>query len=182
MERRVLLAVALSILVLFSFRYFQERHVGARAPARPAAKEQPAAAEVPPAAVPSAVPAEQGEAVPSAEDTVAAAEPLVIEGDLYRAILDNRGAVISSWQLKKYRSGKGEIFEMIAGGHDPESRPYPGSLILENPALTKAANSDPYLVEVVEGARSGSTISAPAAITLKLTRGDLSIEKRYRFL
>ena len=71
---------------------------------------------------------------------------------------------------------------MIARGPDPESRPYPGSLVLENPALTKAANNDPYIVEVVEGTRSGSTISAPAAVSLKLRRGDLSIEKRYRFL
>ena len=83
MERRVLFAVALSILVLFSFRYFEERRAGSRPPARPAAKQQPVAAEVPPAAVPAAVPEEQGEAVPADEDTVAAAEPLVIEGDLY---------------------------------------------------------------------------------------------------
>ena len=57
---------------------------------------------------------------------------IVVESDLYRAVLDNRGAVLTSWQLKQFHSGKGEIFEMIPGGTG-RSAPVPRILHLRRP-------------------------------------------------
>src|SRR5213594_1216247 len=129
MERRALVAIALSIAVLLIFRYVEEWRTGDRARVRPPVhKSTPPAPPFVPAAGASAAPP-QPEAQPAAQavsrDTVASAHPIVVDGDLYRAVLDNRGGLLTSWVLKKYKSGKGEVFEIIAV-RSPESRPYPG--------------------------------------------------------
>jgi YidC/Oxa1 family membrane protein insertase len=185
MERRVLVAVALSLLILFGFRYYEERKLAGRPRPHPAAVVPQAKAPVvePPAL--EKQPAEATvpvEAAPSAGDTQADSRQLVIDGGLYRAVVDNRGGVITSWQLKKYKSAKGEPFDIIAAGHSPEARPFPGSLILEDAGLMRMANADPYTLEVVEGGGSaGSALSPPVTVALALRRGDFSVTKRYRF-
>jgi len=185
MERRVLVAVALSLVILFGFRYYEERRLGGKARTRPATAAPPAAApSVPPSpqGQPPTLTAQTAELSPSSGDTQAATQQLVIDCGLYRAVLDNRGGVITSWRLKKHKSGKGELFEMVADGHSYETRPYPGSLVLDDPGLTRVANADPYALEVIEGGGSpGSALSAPVTVSLSLKRGDFSVAKRYRF-
>jgi YidC/Oxa1 family membrane protein insertase len=185
MERRVLLAVALSLLILFGFRYYEERKLGSRVRPRPTAVVPPAKTPSAPPPAPEQEPAraiQEAEAAPAVSDTQAAARQLVIECGLYRTVLDNRGGLITSWQLKKYKSAKGEPFEMVADGHSAETRPYPGSLILDDPGLMRAANGDPYAVEIVDGeGNTGSALSPPVTVALTLRRGDFSVTKRYRF-
>ncbi len=115
-------------------------------------------------------------------DTQAEVQQLVIDCALYRAILDNRGGLITSWRLKRHLSGKGEVFEMISDGHNPEARPYPGALLLEDAALTRTVNSEPYAFEIVENPEPGNALTPPVTVTMTLRRGDLSVEKRFRFL
>jgi YidC/Oxa1 family membrane protein insertase len=185
MERRVLLAVALSLLILFGFRYYQERKLGETQRIRPESVVPPPPAPSAPAASegqPPATSVEKEEPAPARGDTQAVAQQLVIDCGLYRAVLDNRGGLITSWQLKKYKSAKGELFEMIADGHGAETRPYPGSLVLDDAGLTRIANADPYTIEIVEGeGKPGSALSPPVTVSLTLTRGDFSVVKRYRF-
>jgi len=185
MERRVLLAVALSLLILFGFRYYEERRLGSRVRPRPTAVVPPAKTPSAPPPAPEQEPTraiQEAEAAPAVSDTQAAARQLVIECGLYRTVLDSRGGLITSWQLKKYKSAKGEPFEMVADGHSAETRPYPGSLILDDPGLMRAANGDPYAVEIVDGeGNTGSALSPPVTVALTLRRGDFSVTKRYRF-
>ena len=185
MERRVLLAVALSLLILFGFRYYEERRLGSRVRPRPTAVVPPAKTPSAPPPAPEQEPTraiQEAEAAPAVSDTQAAARQLVIECGLYRTVLDSRGGLITSWQLKKYKSAKGEPFEMVADGHSAETRPYPGSLILDDPGLMRAANGDPYAVEIVDGeGNTGSALSPPVTVALTLGRGDFSVTKRYRF-
>jgi YidC/Oxa1 family membrane protein insertase len=193
MERRVLLAVALSLLILFGFRYYQERGLGESKPARPAnvvtpppAPSAPAASEGQPPATsegqPPAASVEKAERAPALGETQAVAQQLVIDSGIYRAVLDNRGGLITSWQLSKYKSAKGGPFEMIAEGHGGDTRPYPGSLVLDDAGLTRMANADPYAIQIVEGeGKPGSVLSPPVTISLTLTRGDFSVVKRYSF-
>ena len=185
MEKRVLLAVALSLLILFGFRYYEEQKLGSRGRPRPAAVVPPAKSPSAPAAAPEQEPAQvapQVEAAAAVGDTQAGAQQLVIDCGLYRAVLDNRGGLITRWQLKKYKSAKGEPFEMVADGHSAETRPYPGSLVLDDAALMRAANGEPYAVEIVEGGGApGAALSPPVTIALTLRRGDLLVTKQYRF-
>src|SRR5262245_42518273 len=138
MEKRAILAIALSILVLFGFRYLEEKRTGGAArrtppPARStapsggsgAAAGQPpsgaAAASQPPTPAEAPAPAAAG---PS--ETRASPRQVVVDGPLYRAVVDNRGGVLSSWVLKKYKSTRGEPFEMMAVAAGDPARPYPG--------------------------------------------------------
>jgi YidC/Oxa1 family membrane protein insertase len=181
MEKRVVVAIALSIAILFAFRYYEERRGGQIAKPRPpvtqtatSSNQQPSVqAEAKPAAAPvpiAALPAEQS--VPSRQ--------VVIQSDLYRAVLDNHGAVLTSWQLKQFKTGKDEIFEMVPTAHVEQDQ-YPGALVFEDEALKALANTQNYVVEVIDGKELGGALTAPATIVMRLRRGDLLIEKRFQF-
>ena len=180
MEKRVLAAIALSIAILLLFRYFEEGRLGDAAKQRPPAVKQ---APAPPPQAP--VPAVSPKAEPAAEAPLAAAEAafpgreVVIDGELYRAVIDNRGAVLTRWELKHYKSARGEVFDMVPTTH-MEERPFPTSLLFDDPSLTSIASGQNYSVEVLDG-KDGATIAPPATVVMRLRRGDLSIEKRFQF-
>jgi len=179
MEKRVLAAIALSIAILLAFRYFEDRRA-----AEPARLTPPAASQVPPPATPA--PEAQPVAEPQppiaelpAEETVPE-QQIVIESGLYRAVLNNGGGVLTSWQLKQYKSAKQEVFDMVAAGREVP-RQYPASLVFDDPKLTALAAQERYAVEIVGGRRGESALTAPATVVLRLRRGDLAIEKRFSF-
>lgn len=181
MEKRVLAAIALSIAVLMLFQYYEQKRLARVAPPAPG----PAAPRTPPArpeaAPEAAAPAAPAATVPAGEDTVAAPVNLTVEGRLYRAVLDNRGALLTSWVLKEYKSAKGAPFEMIPTRR-PEERWSPfGSLTFASPELTETANTLPYEVEIEGAEGQPQEIAAPATVVMRLRRGGLSVRKRYRF-
>ena len=174
----------MSVLVFIAFQWYQQRYMTppgrTRAPQTAAESGQQTQA---PVKVPETTPSPAEEIPPGAAasvaDTHAAARTVVVDGELYRAAIDSRGALLTSWGLKKYKSAQGGVFEMISTPHDAGSRPYPSTLIFQDAAATNLANNEPYEVSL-EGA-SASRLSPPVTVTLKLRRGDLEIEKRYRF-
>jgi len=184
MEKRAILAIGLSILVFLGFHYLQQKRLEQAAPEQPSMKVQ---SSVPEPEIPPAVPvpsvaeavAVQPDAAP--EDTVASAQTVVIEGDLYRAVIDNRGALLTSWELKGYKSSQDMVFDMIAGSHDGEEPSYPGSLIFEDSSLTTLANGEFYEISVENGPGGPNSLAPPATVVFRLKRGDLAIEKRYSF-
>src|SRR5262249_12736028 len=110
MEKKALIAIGLSIFVLLLFRYFEERRAGDRVRRNPpTAKPAPV---TPPAEAPTAevTPKTEKAAQPivlQPQDTVASEHQVVIDGPLYRAMLDNRGGVLTSWKLKKHKDDQG---------------------------------------------------------------------------
>ncbi|PYV07320.1 MAG: hypothetical protein DMG07_29135, partial [Acidobacteria bacterium] len=74
-----------------------------------------------------------------------------------------------------------EPFEMVAAGRDGELRPFPGSLVLDDPAMNALSGGEPYEVEVAGAAGSAAGLTPPAEVKLRLRRGDLEVEKRYQF-
>ncbi len=180
MEKRVIAAIALSIAILFAFRYYEDRRSGQMPKQRPPAVTQTApSGNPPPQAQAEAKPAPKPLAPLPPEEEVPEHQ-IVVECDRYRAVLDSRGAVLTSWQLKHYRSGKGEIFEMIPAAR-PDQLPYPGSLTFEDPTLKILANTQNYAVEIPMGKEGGAVLNAPATVVMRLRRGDVTIEKRYQF-
>jgi YidC/Oxa1 family membrane protein insertase len=182
MEKRVLAAIAISIAILFAFRYIEERRLAEQsqraAPPTPAEKATP-----PPVPVPK--PARQVESEPAEApvlppEEIVAEQKVIVEGNLYRAVLDNRGAVITSWVLKDYKTAGGEIFDMVPSAH-MEERPYPASLIFDDPEVTATANETTYAVEIEDGREVGNGLQAPVSVVMRLRRGDVLIEKRFRF-
>jgi len=185
MEKRTIIAVALSVLVFIAFQWYQQKYMtpekGVVQPQQTSGQlpEQTQAPEQTPS--PKPAPAEAAAPVPGAADTSAAAQSIVIDGDIYRAVIDNRGAVLKSWELKKYKSAQGRGFEMIPDPHDAGARSYPSALLFTDTAVTALANNEFYEVSVEGAQGAGAALTPPAAVVLKLRRGDLNIEKRYSF-
>lgn len=180
MDKRVVGAIALSIAVLFAFRYYEERHLANLAKQQP---PPPITRPAPVTPAPAPPPVTQPPPAPieplPAEESVPGRQ-VVIEGDLYRAVLDNRGGILSSWQLKQYKTVRGEVFDIIPTAH-MELRPFPGSLIFDDPAITTIANQQNYAVEIVSGKETPGGLVAPATVVMRLRRGDVTIEKRFQF-
>jgi YidC/Oxa1 family membrane protein insertase len=187
LERRALIAILLSVLVLFTFRYLEERRMAEVARQQPppaAVSEQVPPApeeEAPPVTPPPAEDSGTIAALPEEGDTEATPKKLIIEGDLYRAVVDSQGGILESWVLNHFKSARKEPFEMIAAEHLPETRPYPGSLVLADPVLMKKANWEHYELEVTGDGTGGTVLSPPVSVIARLRRGGLYVEKSYKF-
>jgi YidC/Oxa1 family membrane protein insertase len=114
MEKRALIALALSFLVFVVFIYIGNKMKSpeASAPATPPAATQPQTpAKVPtPAKAPTPPPAATVPAAPAPTPPVAPApsrpaKEVVVDTPLYRAVFTELGARLKSFQLKKYKSG-----------------------------------------------------------------------------
>jgi YidC/Oxa1 family membrane protein insertase len=186
MEKRTIYAVALSVLVFIAFQWYQQKYMTPETAGQPAPistqiqnqdqVQEQSARPAPVEAAPS-----QPQIAPEREDTLAPQRKLVVEGSLYRAVIDNRGGVLTGWELKKYKSVQGKVFEMISAPRDSGTRTYPGTLLFQDAALTSLANNERYQVSIEGSADTGEVLSPPVTVLLKLRRGDLTVEKRYRF-
>src|SRR5690349_3101937 len=110
-QRRLLLALILSLAILFLWTYFS--------PAPPAPKSQPgAAATTSPTAAPTATQAPAAVTVsnapPSTAITQAPQRTITVKTDLYEVKFDTRGAEPISWIIKKNKYSEAEIFS-VAG-------------------------------------------------------------------
>jgi YidC/Oxa1 family membrane protein insertase len=111
MEKRVIIAVALSIAVLLGFNYL----FPTPAPVKNKEAQAPASKAVPATqatSAPSTVPA--APVTPPAP--VTASEPertIVVDTDLYTGVISTHGGVIKSWKLKKYKDTSGKPIEMV---------------------------------------------------------------------
>src|SRR5918993_695345 len=144
MERRVLIAVLLSFLVLYGYQAMfpppPPPEPGKPAPqaSRPATAPN---ASAPAAANPS--PSVQG--VPAELPPQQPARDVIVDNDDVRAVFTTRGAVIKSWQLKKYKDNSGRPYEVVAG-HAPADAPLPLSLSVDDPALSTVLAAASYTV------------------------------------
>lgn len=127
-SRRVLLAVLLSLAVLIAWQtWFAPPPPQRPAPEAPAAT---APTSDPAAAVPETEAAEDEEPEPADEgEPIAAAgeETVVVESDVYRAELSNRGARLVSFVLKDHRARDGGLVDLVR--RRAEGEPLPFSLV-----------------------------------------------------
>jgi YidC/Oxa1 family membrane protein insertase len=180
MERRVLLAIFLSFLVLYTY---QSLFVPASKPA-PSAVPSPNATGASAAAhkpVPAAVePAAAPAATPTAPPVVGATaeRDVRVETDAVIAVVANRGARLKSWRLKHYRDEKGEPLELVAGDLG-SAQPLPFSLRVPDEAATRTLNSALY--EVKSAPADGTAArSAPLIFEYRDTAG-LQAIKEFQF-
>jgi YidC/Oxa1 family membrane protein insertase len=151
MERRVLIAVLLSFLVLYGYQ--------ALFPPPPDLTKKPVQASkvatAPNASSPAAsnpTPSVHGAPAPEAEATSAApAREVEIDNADVHGVFTTRGAVLKSWQLKKYRDEQKQPLEMIAG-HAPADSPLPFTLGVDDPALAAKLAAAPFTLTSEGGA------------------------------
>src|SRR5262249_59895927 len=102
----------------------------------------------------------------------------VIENDVYRITLTNKGAQAKSWILKKYQDDKGKPLELVHPIAAPQYG-YPLSLYTYDEGLRKKLNEALYLPS---GARSSTgEIQAPESIRFEFSDGDTTVVKEFSF-
>jgi YidC/Oxa1 family membrane protein insertase len=127
-SRRILLATALSAVIMFAFLWLQNRYAPPQRPGVPdAGAAAPAAKSEPTAAPPLTAPAEPVKPVPAAPE-----ETVVLETPEFRATFTSLGGALKSVELKgrKFRrqvKGRGEVPVDLV--HGVEKVPWPGSLV-----------------------------------------------------
>ena len=164
MDKKVVAAAALSVLILIAWSYlFPPPKPPERPPVDPAATESIAdnapsrMAEAPPPTR-EVVPAE-----PVEEEAIQAArvEEIRIESDLVEVLLTNQGARALSWKLRDYTTRDARPLELLP--QFAEGRPLMLGVDLDDPSLTEAFNEALYEVERLrlpakDGLGSGESI------------------------
>jgi YidC/Oxa1 family membrane protein insertase len=106
----------------------------------------------------------------------------VIQSDLYRVEISNRGAVVKSWQLSKYMDDNKpqRVLDVVHPEAAQQIGGWPFSLVLDNADLEKTANNG--LFKLVSGnAGNANPISAPADLQFSWSDGHLEITKHFHF-
>lgn len=110
MEKRVLLAIFLSFLVLYVYQAFLVKPEPGAVPAKPAPTAEAPVAGAPPLGTPAATPGTPAPAAAVPEATPAARtlvgdeteRDIVVETAAVRAVFTNRGGELKHWTLKRY--------------------------------------------------------------------------------
>ena len=189
MEKRLILAIVLSFLVLFGYTaLFNKPNKPAAAPSVPLetapvspvpgtvgqgpAETKPAAAEAKPA------PAEPAPAPSQASIAGKAETDVVVETSLFRAVWSNKGGVLKSWVLKEHKNSAKEPLELVPALAAEIGR-YPFSLGFDDAALAGALNT-----ALFEASTASLDLADGAGGELRFTYSDgssVQAEKTFRF-
>src|SRR5579864_3404589 len=73
---------------------------------------------------------------------------VTVENELYRVVFSNRGAVVKSWELKKYLddSKPQKVLDVVHPEAAQTTGGWPFALIFDDPQLQSAANDGLYVV------------------------------------
>src|ERR1700740_941617 len=102
----------------------------------------------------------------------------VVENALYRVEFSNRGAVVKSWQLKKYKDDAKpqRTLDLVHADSAAKTGGWPFSLVFDDPQWEKAANTGLYKIS-----RESSSLEAPADLTFTWSDGHLEVIKKFHF-
>ncbi|MGB7281986.1 MAG: membrane protein insertase YidC [Candidatus Acidiferrum sp.] len=119
----------------------------------------------------------------------------VVENALYRVEISNRGGVVKSWQLKKYKDDAKppRVLDVVHPEAAAQVAGWPFALVLDDAQLESQANSGLYVVGVAEpGPHAGdaaehydglptNSLEAPAALQFTWSDGHLEVTKSFQF-
>lgn len=145
MEKRLLIAIVLSFLVLVLYQALFLK----QEPAPEPVIQPPETAETSPQAVvpqPEPPPSEQTEEEPGFEPVSAQREEdIIVDTSLYYAVWSNKGAVLKSWRLKEYyKDNREENIELVTDQASEINR-YPFSVITDDPQFAADINSSLFI-------------------------------------
>jgi YidC/Oxa1 family membrane protein insertase len=103
---------------------------------------------------------------------------IVVENDLYRVEFSNRGAVVKSWQLKKYYDDAKppRVLDVVHPDAAQQTGGWPFALALNDEQLGAAANSALYQVST-----PADSVNAPADLEFAWSDGHSEVRKRFHF-
>jgi YidC/Oxa1 family membrane protein insertase len=145
MERRLLVAVLLTFVVLTAYQWIvpmpPPQSSPVASPGAPPAAGTPSAPSAASQTPVSAAPPELASVDTVQADTVE--RTIVVDNGLVRATFSNRGATLTSWQLTQYRDAAGQPLDLVPDDL-PASQPRPFSLKLDDAAKTSRVNTALY--------------------------------------
>src|SRR5262245_27835771 len=178
MERRVLIAIFLSFVVLYAYQALVVKPAPKPAPAGATTSGAPAGAAAPSGTPPAGAPtgdttaAAAAPGAPSISSTLTAApapgatavvgateeRDVRIETAHVIAVFTNRGARLKSWRLKNYKDNQGQPLELVAT-ELAATHPLPFSLRVADDATTGTLNGSLYRFDgaVPEGVQTTPT-------------------------
>jgi YidC/Oxa1 family membrane protein insertase len=187
-ELRILVASLLSMIVIIAWAKFfapkapppsqQTNKPAVSAPANPG---QPAPS-VGGSGAPSATTLAPSTTAPGPAKGDTQERSTVVENNLYRVEFSNRGGVVKSWQLKKYKDDAKpqRILDLVHQDASQELNAWPLSVSLGDPNLDQTANSGLYQATSA-GSEAPATLSAPSELQFAWSNGHLEITKRFKF-
>lgn len=155
MERRVLLAISLSFLVLFFYQtYFAPAPPKtatpppSQTPGASGAPSTPAGGAAAGPAMPASGPAGGSGAgvvgAPAVEQGEPAEREITIETRTVQAVFSNRGARLKHWILKHYKNDAGQLLDLVPEPGNVNDAYTPFSLTVDDPELTSLLNGALY--------------------------------------
>lgn len=101
----------------------------------------------------------------------------VVETDLYRVEFSNRGGVVKSWKLKKYKDdGKPQqTLDLVHPQSSQYLNAWPLSVVMDDANLEKAANTGLYIPS------ERNTLAANSELAFVWSDGHLEVTKRFKF-
>jgi YidC/Oxa1 family membrane protein insertase len=179
-QSRVIIAAALSLLVIIGWSFFY------KSPTPPQNQQAPASAapstsSTSPSAAASA-PSAAAAPAPVAVHAAATENSVVVESKLYRVEIWNRGGVVRSWQLLNYQDDNSppQTLDLVHTDTARQEDAWPLSVALNDPQLEAAANSGFYVITVGNSPASG-LIQAPVELDLVWSDGHLQVTKHLKF-
>ena len=175
-QRRMLMAAVLSAVVMGLYIYLVPRPQPPEQPPQGTLEET---AETPSPTDEGAEPEERTATAaeqPDGGDVEASGEQrVVVENDNYRVEFTNRGAVVTSWQLKQYNDALGDPLDLV---HADGAKRYGMPFRLLRPGGDPIQGADEALFSVNPGR---SVRSAPETLTFEYSKSGLRILKRFAF-
>jgi len=187
-ELRILVASLLSMFVIIAWAKF----FAPKAPPPSPLTNKPAASS--PANPGQATAPTTGSGVPGATSMAAATTPpaaakgesqernIVVENSLYRIQFSNRGGVVKSWQLKKYKDDAKpqRVLDVVHPDASQELNAWPLSASLSDPNLDERANTGLFQA-TVKGSEAPATLPAPTELDFSWSDGHLEVTKHFKF-
>jgi len=186
-EMRLLGASLLSMLVILLWaRFFaqkppivppQSNRPAQTATPSPGNRAQPPSASTPlPQGSATAISAPPPTRVAPKSDTQE--RTITVENDLYRVEFSNHGAVVKSWQLKKYLDDAKpqRVLDVVHPEAAQQTDGWPFALVLDDDQLTSAVNNGLYQIS-----SPTNSLNAPADLEFSWSDGHVEVTKRFHF-
>lgn len=177
MNRNLLLVfVLMAVIVIISqqFLFKKVEQVEPR-PKQQNEQQQAQPKQVAPAVAPTAPAKSAPASAPRAAVKEASSEAeTVVENDLYKITFTNKGGLVKSWVLKKYKDDKGSPLELVNDKAAPQFG-YPLSLYSHDESLRNKLNSALYVSD------AGPRITAPGKLDFEYSDGDITVHKEFTF-
>src|SRR5438477_12557198 len=120
---------------------------------------------------------------------------VVVENNLYRVEISNRGAVVKSWQLKGYMDDAKpqRVLDVVHPEASQQTGDWPFAVVLDDEQLQNAANGGLYRAWVSEPGPAAEThgqdysilpanpIQAPSGLDFVWSDGHLEVTKHFQF-